>query len=173
MPMQYSQHVHGCHHNLFPCGPPRFYKAPLTIVRPVLNSYLYTSWEKKGLENMQYCLREQNGHLKLQSTRPQTLGFALDDSPEGLLGWLVEKLHKSMGYAHYTMPDEEILTFVMLHWMQGATPGMRFYKAAYAEQGPYNAKSMFTTYLRTPLGVSSFLREILCPLQDGLDRWGI
>ncbi len=78
-----------------------------------------------------------------------------------------------MDNAHYAMPDEEILTFVMMHWMQGATPGMRFYKAAYAEQGPYNAKSMFTTYLRTPLGVSSFLREILCPLQDGLDRWEI
>jgi hypothetical protein len=122
---------------------------------------------------MQHYLHEQNGHLKLQSTRSQTLGFVLDDSSTGLLGWLVEKSHEWMDNAHYAMPDEEILTFVMMHWMQGATPGMRFYKAAYAEQGPYNAKSMFTTYLRTPLGVSSFLREILCPLQDGLDRWEI
>jgi len=38
MTMQYSQHVHTCHHNFFPCGLPPFYKAPLTIGRLVLNS---------------------------------------------------------------------------------------------------------------------------------------
>ncbi len=69
---------------------------------------------------MRYCLREQNGHLKLQSTPSQTLGFALNDSSTGLLGWLVEESHEGMDNAHYTMPDEEALTFVMMHWMQGA-----------------------------------------------------
>ncbi len=121
---------------------------------------------------MQHYLHEQNGHLKLQSTRSQNLGFALDDSPEGLLGWLVEKSHEWMDNAHYAMPDEEVLTFVMMHWTQGAAPALRFYKAAYAEQGPYNAKETLTTYLGAPLGVSSFPREILSPPQDWITHMG-
>lgn len=117
-------------------------------------------------------MKEQNGYPKLQSIRPQSLGFALDDSPTGLLGWLVEKFHEWMDTAHYDVPDDEILTFVMMHWMQGATPGMRFYKAAFAEKAPYSADEMFKTYLGTPLGVSSFPREIACPPQDWVRQVG-
>lgn len=166
MAMQYPRHVRACHHNIFPCGPPPFYKAPLAMGRLVLNSWLYSEREKTGLKNMQYFLTEQKGYFEQQSTRPQTLGFALDDSPTGLLGWLVEKFHEWTDHAHYKMPDDEILTFVMMHWMQGATPGLRFYKAANREQGPYNWKHMFTTYLGTPLGISNFPGEIMCPPQD-------
>ena len=50
--------------------------------------------------------------------------------------------------------------------MQGATPGLRYYKAAYQESGPTNAKNAFTTYLATPLGVSNFPREIAIPPMD-------
>ena len=32
------------------------------------------------------------GYLQLQSTRPQTLGYSLSDSPVGLLAWIYEKL---------------------------------------------------------------------------------
>ncbi|KAL8896198.1 MAG: hypothetical protein Q9192_003214 [Flavoplaca navasiana] len=58
------------------------------------------------------------------------------DSPIGLLGWLVEKFHEWMDVAHYQMSDNEVLTFVMMHWMQGATPGLRYYKMAFAEERP-------------------------------------
>ena len=32
------------------------------------------------------------GYMRQQSTRPQTLGYGLSDSPVGLLGWIYEKL---------------------------------------------------------------------------------
>lgn len=51
-------------------------------------------------------------------------------------------------------------------WMQGATPGLRYYKAAYQESGPTNTKNAFTTYLATPLGISNFPREIAIPPMD-------
>ncbi len=33
------------------------------------------------------------GYSKIQGTKPQTLGYALNDSPAGLLAWIVEKFH--------------------------------------------------------------------------------
>ena len=166
MAMQYPALVRACHHNFFPCGPPPFYKAPLTMGRLVLNSWLYTAREKAGLESIQYYMKEQSGYLKQQSTRPQTLGFALGDSPIGILGWLVEKFHEWVDTDHYDMPDNEVLTFVMMHWMQGVTPGIRFYKAAFAEQGPYSLDKAFKTYSATPVGLSTFLKEGVFPPLD-------
>ena len=164
--MQYPQHVKACHLNFVPCGPPAWYKAPLAVGRLMLNSYFYTEREKQGLANLQRYMKEGNGYLKIQSTRPQSLGFGLGDSPIGLLGWLVEKFHEWMDTTHYTMPSDEILTFVMMHWIQGATPGLRYYKAAYLESDPTNTRHAFTTYLATPLGVSNFPREIAIPPMD-------
>ena len=170
MAMQYPQHVKAYHCNFVPCGPPPWYKAPLTMGRLILNSYLYSKREKEGLGNLQYYMKEGNGYLKQQSTRPQSLGFGLGDSPIGLLAWFVEKFHEWMDVAHYTMPDDEVLTFVMMHWMQGATPGLRYYKAAYQETGPVGtdgfARNAFETYLATPFGVSNFPREIAIPPLD-------
>ncbi|CAD6575932.1 MAG: hypothetical protein ASARMPREDX12_007647 [Alectoria sarmentosa] len=115
MAMQYPQHVRAYHCNFISCGPPTWYKAPLTMGRLIPNSYLYTKREKQGLENIQYYMKEGNGYLKQQSTRPQSLGFGLGHSLIGLLGWFVEKFHEWMDVANYTMPDDEILTFVMMH----------------------------------------------------------
>ncbi|KAL9626463.1 MAG: hypothetical protein Q9204_007281 [Flavoplaca sp. TL-2023a] len=109
---------------------------------------------------------EQDGYLRLQATRPQSLGFGLGDSPIGLLGCLVEKFHEWMDVAHYRMSDDEVLTFVMMHWMQGATPGLRYYKMAFAEEGEASMKLAFTKYLSTPIGLSHFPREIMMPPYD-------
>ncbi|KAL8850522.1 MAG: hypothetical protein Q9221_004570 [Calogaya cf. arnoldii] len=166
MAMMYPQNVRACHHNMFPCRPPPWYKAPLTMGRLILSPYLYTKREMDSLKNMQYYGKEQDGYLRVQATRPQSLGFGLGDSPIGLLGWLVEKFHEWMDVAHYEMPDDEILTFVMMHWMQGATPGLRYYKMAFAEEGEASIKDAFERYLDTPMGLSHFPREIMVPPYD-------
>lgn len=148
------------------CGPPPWYKAPLTMGRLILSPYLYTNRELDSIKNMQYYQKEQGGYLKQQSTRPQSLGFGLGDSPIGLLGWLVEKFHEWMDVANYTMSDDEALTFVMMHWMQGATPGLRYYKMAFAEEGEFSTLKSFTKYFDVPTGLSHFPREIAMPPHD-------
>ncbi|KAI4216716.1 MAG: hypothetical protein LQ349_009095 [Xanthoria aureola] len=166
MALMYPQHVRACHHNFFPCRPPPWYKAPLTMGRLILSPYLYTTRELESIKNMQYWEKEQQGYMRIQSTRPQSLGFGLGDSPIGLLGWLVEKFHEWMDVAHYEMPDDELLTFVMMHWMQGATPGFRYYKMAFAEEGEASITESFGKYLNTPIGLSHFPREIMMPPYD-------
>lgn len=166
MVMQYPQHVRAYHVNFLPCFPPPWYKAPLAIGRLILNSFLYSASEKARLARVQYFLEEQQGYVKLQSTRPQTLGFALGDSPIGVLGWFMEKFHEWMDFDNYNMPPDEILTFVMMHWMQGVTPGLRFYKAAFNEKDETSLTKALRVYSSTPLGVSVFPKETVSPPRD-------
>lgn len=48
--------------------------------------------QKAGLERSQQVQNTGLGYLREQSTKPQTLGYALADSPAGLLAWVYEKL---------------------------------------------------------------------------------
>ncbi|KAL8960162.1 MAG: hypothetical protein Q9193_003090 [Seirophora villosa] len=136
------------------------------MARLMLSPYLYSVREMDSIKRMQYFQKEQDGYMKVQGTRPQSLGFGLGDSPIGLLGWLVEKLHEWMDVANYQMPDDEILTFVMMHWMQGATPGLRYYKMAFAEEGEFSTMKALTRYFNVPIGLSHFPKEISFPPYD-------
>ncbi|KAL8675463.1 MAG: hypothetical protein Q9168_000164 [Polycauliona sp. 1 TL-2023] len=166
MALMYPQHVRACHYNMFPCRFPPWYKAPLTLGRLILSSYLYTTTELNNLKIMKHYFKEQGGYMRIQSTRPQTLGFGLGDSPIGLLGWLVEKFHEWMDVSHYEMPDDEIITFVMMHWIQGATPGLRYYRMGFNEEGEAGMMQVFQGYLDTPIGLSHFPNEVMMPPYD-------
>ena len=164
MCMQYPRHVRACHYTMVPVGPPPVYKNPLVMGRLILSSFMYSAVEKNSLARFMQFEKEMNGYLKVQSTRPQSLGFGLGDSPIGLLGWLVEKYHEWMDVENYDMPDDEVLAFVMMHWMQGATPGLRYYKAGFSE--PNFSKAGFTGYAYQPCGVSVFPKELFAPPRD-------
>ncbi len=47
--------------------------------------------EQAALASFDYYGRVDSGYSKIQGTKPQTIGYALDDSPAGLAGWIVEK----------------------------------------------------------------------------------
>ena len=50
-----------------------------------------TSEERKYLEQLSTWLKDETGYQWIQGTRPQTLAFALADSPAGLTAWIIEK----------------------------------------------------------------------------------
>ena len=76
------------------CPPPSFSR-PLLLFSHFL-SYIsffgYTAREKEGLARTQEISKLGQGYMALQSTKPQTLGYGLADSPVGLLAWIYEKL---------------------------------------------------------------------------------
>ena len=51
-----------------------------------------TDAEREGLERTKYFNDKGTGYVAVQSTKPQTLGYSLSDSPVGLLAWIYEKL---------------------------------------------------------------------------------
>jgi epoxide hydrolase len=64
------------------------------------------------------------GYLHIQATRPQTLGYALNDSPAGQLAWIVEKFHEWTDPAAELPEDavdrDQLLTNVSIFWFAGA-----------------------------------------------------
>ena len=67
----------------------------------------------------------EHGYSALQSTKPQTLGYALNDSPAGLAAWLLEKWHS---WTDTTPSNDFLCTLLTIYWAtQTITSSMRDY----------------------------------------------
>jgi pimeloyl-ACP methyl ester carboxylesterase len=87
----------------------------------------FTDAEKVRLERMQKFMAERFGFNAIQSTRPQALGFAISDSPAGLLAWISE-LFTEYGDKVHMIPKEALLTNFMVYWFTNtAASSIRFY----------------------------------------------
>ena len=87
-------------------------------------------------------LSEGNGYFGIQSTRPQTLSFALTDSPVGQLTWIIEKFKEWTGSDRDLLEDaiglDTILTDVSLYWFT-KTAGLAaniYYEAVHGQDWP-------------------------------------
>jgi epoxide hydrolase len=98
------------------------------------------------------------GYSKQQSTRPQTLGYGLVDSPVGQLAWIVEKFWAWTdcdGHPENVVSRDELLDNVMLYWVTGSgASSARLYWESFND---------FATDGRVelPTGVAAFPKEIL------------
>ena len=81
------------------------------------------------------------GYLHLQATRPQTLGYLLNDSPAGQLAWIAEKFHE---WTEDGIGRDTLLTAVSIAWFTGAGAasahatyeGMQVYREMAAREAP-------------------------------------
>lgn len=75
---------------------------------------------------------EEAGYVAIQSTKPQTLGYALNDSPAGLAGWIAEKFRTWCARPDDPLavfPADDLLTVITLYWVTGTiTSSMRLYR---------------------------------------------
>lgn len=72
-----------------------------------------------------------------QSTKPQTLAYALNDSPVALLAWIYEKMHDWTD--SYPWTDDEIFTWVSIYQFSTAGPGAAhriYYEVIHTRPGP-------------------------------------
>ncbi|KAL3492480.1 Alpha/Beta hydrolase protein [Aspergillus germanicus] len=160
--IQYPDIVRAQHLNMFPVPPPTLFSAPLAYLRWCFSAVIYSDFEREALHIRKNFETDQSGYLEQQKTRPQTLGFALGDSPIGLLAWFVEKFY-DWGDVHEALSDTDIITLVMMHWIQGVTPGLRFYRESFG-RGMREAEKTFEVYVSAPTGVSMYAKEQLhCP----------
>jgi epoxide hydrolase len=117
-----------------------------------------TAQDKEALASANYYRRWDFGYAKQQSTRPQTLGYGLTDSPAGQLAWIVEKFWAwtdSDGHPENVLSRDEILDNVMMYWVTAsATSSARMYWES------YDAFSK-PARVELPTGVASFPKEIV------------
>jgi pimeloyl-ACP methyl ester carboxylesterase len=79
--------------------------------------------EQASLAGMQFYQEHDSGYSKQQSTRPQTLGYGLADSPIGQAAWILEKFYQWMdcnGHPENIATRDELLDNVMLYWLTDA-----------------------------------------------------
>lgn len=97
-----------------------------------------TDLERSRVARLQRYMAEQMGYAQIQSTRPQTLGHGLTDSPVGQLAWIVEKFAEWTDDAAALPEDavdvDHLLTNVTLYWLTGtaATSASMYYEVAHA-----------------------------------------
>lgn len=98
------------------------------------------------------------GYSKQQSTRPQTLGYGLVDSPVAQLAWIVEKFWAWTdcdGHPENVLTRDELLDNVMLYWITGAgASSARLYWESFTGFGQGERVEL-------PTGVAAFPKEIL------------
>jgi pimeloyl-ACP methyl ester carboxylesterase len=121
--------------------------------------------------------REGEGYAVLQSTRPQTLAYALTDSPVGQLAWMVEKFKEwtdSQERPEDAVDRDQLLTNVMLYWLTrtAGSSARIYYERAHA-----NHASATLERSTTPTAVAVFPHENFLPLRrvaeqtDNIVRW--
>ncbi|HVY05071.1 MAG TPA: epoxide hydrolase [Burkholderiales bacterium] len=122
-----------------------------------------TPEEKKYFDERAHWMKEEVGYTWIQGTKPQTLAFALTDSPVGLAAWIVEKFHTWSdhgGDLDAYLGRDEILTDIMLYWVTGAI-GSSFWPYYARMHGPWPIPDGAT--IKVPMGYAEFPREILRP----------
>jgi pimeloyl-ACP methyl ester carboxylesterase len=127
------------------------------------------------------------GYLTLQSTRPQTLAYSLNDSPAGQLAWMVEKFHEWTDPAAVLPEDavdrDQLLTIISIFWFTGSGAsaahavyeGMQAWRAFAAQQESDGPQQGPGEQYGTPTGVAVFaadstIRSLMDPL-GRIDHW--
>ena len=82
-----------------------------------------TEEERRMMARAQHYQTELDGYAREQATRPQTIGYALADSPAGLAAWiytLFQDVTDSGGDPEKVVDRDEILDDIMLYWLPNA-----------------------------------------------------
>ena len=105
------------------------------------------------------------GYQEIQSTKPQTLGYALSDSPVGLASWIVEKWYgwsDHEGDIEKVFTKDELLTNIMIYWItnSGASSARIYYESRHMLGGlapnPFPRPDGF---VKVPTGCGAFPRQ--------------
>lgn len=98
----------------------------------------FSDAERQRLIELRQRGEDGKGYLQIQTTRPQTLAYALNDSPAGQLAWIVEKFKEWVNPAaalpEQAIDRDRILTNISLYWLTGtgASAAQFLYESAHA-----------------------------------------
>jgi epoxide hydrolase len=139
---------------------------PLVLPDPIPTSGLSAD-ERRAVDAVQRFQREGSGYLLLQATRPQTIGYALTDSPLGQAAWIYDifwEATDNTGDPESVLTRDEMLDDITLYWLTGtAASSARLYFENATE--PFNLG-----VVELPAGYSVFPREFYRPPRPWAER---
>ncbi|MGA7302366.1 MAG: epoxide hydrolase family protein, partial [Candidatus Sulfotelmatobacter sp.] len=143
-------HVIGLHLNLIDADPP----SPDAV----------TQMSDAERKRFSYFHREESSFFFLQAAEPQTLAYALSDSPVGWLAWMIARfqlLTDNNGDFLTAVDRDTFLTDVTLYWVTGTIgSAMRIYRENRLTSGETAPQAR----LETPVAYADFPKEVYaCP----------
>lgn len=113
--------------------------------------------EAVAVEALAHFGNVESAYARLQATRPQTLGYALADSPSGQAAWIYEKFQRWSdcdGDPETIFSRRELLDMITLYWLtnSGASSARLYYESM---------GSFRPMHVTLPVGMSIFPKEII------------
>jgi microsomal epoxide hydrolase len=121
----YPDRLIGLHSNMMLAGPPAGTEQRANV----------TEEEDEARTARQGYMQNEVAYQQIQGTKPQTLGYGLNDSPAGVAAWIVEKFHGwtdmpqgADGYLDNHFTKDELLTNIAIYWFTNTiTSSTRIY----------------------------------------------
>jgi pimeloyl-ACP methyl ester carboxylesterase len=146
----------------------------MPIAFPPADLVTPTAEEAETLAALAHYHQHDSGYAIQQSTRPQTVGYSLVDSPIGQMAWIVEKFRSWMdcdGHPENVLTKDELLDNVMLYWLtaSGASSARLYWEGLAFVQA--------IGRVELPTGVAQFPKEIMrttrewCEPNYNVTRW--
>ncbi len=150
-----APHVAGLHLN-FCVAPPPATDANAGVSAAELERY----------QARQRYMENERAYQQIQGTKPQTLGYSLDDSPAGLAAWIAEKFYAWCdcdGDIEKKFTKDELLTNITIYWatQTGASSTRIYYENRVAKPNPAR--------VTVPTACALFPKEITVPPRKWVD----
>ena len=126
--------------------------------------------EKRMLEQREKWVQSEGGYAHIQSTKPQTLSYSLNDSPAGLAAWIVEKYRTWSdcgGDIESRFTKDELLTTITIYWVtESIGSSTRLYYESFNKAWNLTKRER----IDVPVGVAAFPHENTIPLREWAER---
>lgn len=133
----------------------------------------YGPEEAHRVERMTIIRGSETGHFAIQATKPQTLAVGLNDSPAGLLAWLVDKRRNWSdcgGDVERRFSKDELIDTVMLYWLTQCfhTSARYYYEGVHVPWRPSHDRK---PVIEAPTALAIFPGELTFPPRKGAERY--
>jgi pimeloyl-ACP methyl ester carboxylesterase len=133
----------------------------------------FTPEERANLHWMAAFAQEETGYMALQKTKPQTPAVALNDSPAGLLAWIVEKRRTwsdCAGEVERRFSKDDLIDTVMLYWATGSfATSARYYYEGYHD--PWRPSHERQPVVEAPTAIALMPHELTRPARAWAKRY--
>jgi pimeloyl-ACP methyl ester carboxylesterase len=136
--------------------PERLIGVHYNMLSPPIDESALTPEQRRWWEEVKAYRSKEWGYVHLQSTKPQSLAFGLNDSPAGLAAWIVEKWRRWSdcdGDVESIFTKDELLTNITIYWVTntiGSSVRLYFETFGSAPLPPVYSG------VRVPTGVAAF-----------------
>jgi pimeloyl-ACP methyl ester carboxylesterase len=132
-----------------------------------------TERERAALASLDHAAEWDSGYSQEHATRPQTIGYALVDSPAALCAWIVEKFWTWAdwdGHLEEVLGRDELLDNVMLYWLPATgASAARLYWESIRQVNRWISGDHDDT-VTVPTGCSIFPKELQRPSRRWAER---